>query len=161
MPTDKNKKGKVIYITEEMYLKEFTTNGDDERNSMAFPDSTNDSDMANSINKAKQLNPQSDNIMVDTSMFDSTANNNPIQIDVNAKNGQDARTQINNMMTANPSLKTMQANGNLMAKVHMEGELKTKKQIEEEKKLKYLRENSVEMNKKHLQEAFLNGLFDE
>ena len=157
----KKKTGKTIYISEEMFLKEFTNMGSDERNSMATPSADNGGDMANSINQAKQMNPQSDNIMVDTSMFDSTSNNDPVPIDISAKNGQDARTQINNMMTSNPQLKSLQANGNLMAKVHMEGRIISKKEIDEEIKklrLKKLRENSIEYKKFELNESILKDL---
>lgn len=162
MNNQKNKKeGKVITITKEMFLREFTTMSDNERNTLATPSSDTGEDMANSINKAKQLNPQSDNVVVDTSMFDSTSNNDPVAIDINARNGQDARSQINNMMTANPQLKSLQANGNLMAKVHMEGRIISKREIEEERKklkLKKLRENSIEYSKDELNEAILKDL---
>lgn len=144
---------KIIYITESQFLKEFGENGD--KNTLAMPTS-NSQNMSNSIDNARKLNPSSDNVIVDTSMFDSSSNNDPVQIDVKAKNGQEAQNKINKMMSSNPQLKTMSAKGNLMANVNMECEIKTKKMVDEElnklNKAKILRENvSSKITKKELE----------
>lgn len=142
-------KGKTIYVNEEQFLREFGN----ERTTIAMPNSSKN--MGNSINQAKQMNPSAKDVMVDTSMFDSTSNNDPIQLDVNAKNGQDAQKQINTMMSNNPQLKQLSNKGNLMANVHMEGKVYTKQQIQEQR-LKYLRENTKTFTKQQIEDKILN-----
>lgn len=142
--------GKTIYITEEQYLKEFTN---DDSNAFAEPTLSNNQNMGSAIDKTKSNNPSDDNIVVDTNLFDGNNNNNPIKLDVNAKNGSDAEKQINTMMRSNPQLKQIQNNGKLMANVHLEGTTYKKKQISE-MRLGKLKENSVTLTKEKLDEIF-------
>lgn len=144
--------GKTIYLNEEQFVKLFGESNDNQSTTIALPDGNN-KNVANSINKAKQNTPTADNVMVDTSDFDSNTNNDQVKIDVQAKNGQDASNKINKMMSTNPQLKSLSSKGKLTANVHMEGKQYktfTKQQIEEQR-LKYLRENSTILTKEQIQ----------
>lgn len=143
---------KIIYLDEERFIKEFN------EKSTAYVDGSSDSsqnDMGSAINKAKTNNPTDKNFIVNTSSFDGQTDNNPITIDVNATNGQDAKNQINKMVSSNPQLKNMQSNGKLMANVHMESKVYSKKDIQEQKR-NYMKEHSQIYTKKELKKHFLS-----
>ena len=149
------KSHRTIYITEEQFRKMFCE--EDRSTTMAVPTGSTDT-MANSINQSKQQTPSADNVMVDTSMFDQSQSNDPVQIDVTAQNGQQAQNKIHNMLNTNPALRTMSSNGKLMANVHMEGKAYSKEQVLKEQRLASLRKRaSRSLNKEQIIREAENG----
>lgn len=142
---------KTIYITESQFLREFGE--DNEVTTMAVPDSKT-KDIASTVNKSKTSVPNATNVMVDPSMYDSSKSNDAVQVDVDASNGMDAQQKINTMLNNNPPLKSMANKGNLLANVHMENKVFSKKQIQEQR-LNYIRNNSYTISKSNLDKIFL------
>ena len=147
--------GKIIYVTEEQFLEGFGKTN--ESTTVATPQG-GDTNMANSINKAKQKVPNADNVMVNPSMFDGNGANDPVQIDVQATNGQDAKGKIDKLMNSNPPLKQLSNKGNLMANVRMESRTVKKSFVEEERK-RYMREHAIKIKKGDLDEFLMTTDF--
>lgn len=138
----KNKR--MLQLNEEIVTRDRMTLKEDGN---AYVSSSNDSmsSLGSDINRSKTENPTDKDFVVDLSTYDGNKGNNPVSLDVNAKNGVDAQRQIQNNINSKPQLKTMMNNGQLNANVHIK-----------EDRLKELRENSIGFTKKEITDILLN-----
>lgn len=79
------------------------------------------SSMGSDINKAKAQNPMDNDIHVDLQTYDGNKSNDPVTIDVNAENGNDAQNQIKDIMKK-PGLQNIASKGQMDAVVHLKEE---------------------------------------
>lgn len=81
-------------------------------NAYVQPDNANSTaaDIASDIAKAQKLNPTDDNFVLDTTDYDGNPTNVQPQMQVNAKNPQDAAKQIENLKK-NPNTKKVMDSG--------------------------------------------------
>lgn len=105
------------------------------------PSSDSIGSLGSDINKSKTQNPTANNFTVDLGSYDGNSQNNPVALDINAKNGTEAQQQIKKNVTSKPQLKSMMNNGQLQANVHMRNE-----------NIKRLRENAIPFTKKEINE---------
>lgn len=114
------------FIVEKKHLTLKEENG--EQDAYVEP-SQQGQNLSSAISDERRNDPNATTFVANMANFDKNANNNPITLDVNAKNPADAQTQVTQKMNANPQLKSM----NPMVNIHMENKRKsvpfTKKEL--------------------------------
>lgn len=129
---------KLIFNKKSLRLNE--DNNDTEGTAYVEPTSDNTSSLASDINKTKQENPTDNTFVFNANAYDGNKTNNTVTFDVRADNAQDASQQFQTMRQ-NPHVRSLMANGNVNARVHLRNE-----QIEK------LRESSISFSKKEINE---------
>ena len=124
--------GTVTFKKGELSLRE-DLNNTDSIYVKPSEDPSNQSSMSTDIQQAVQNNPSEKDYTVEPAQYDASSMNNDISFDVNAKNGVDAARQINAKMQ-NPNMRSLSANGQLQANIHITDSKKVKN-VERLKKL--------------------------
>lgn len=94
-------------------------------------DNSSSSSLSSDLAKTMSENPTDDNFVVDMNHYDGNKNNQPIPLDIQAKNSQDAGEKIKNIMK-NPNVRNLNNSNGVTANVHIgESFTFTKKQLME------------------------------
>ena len=142
--------GTVTFKKGELRLRE-DLNNTDSIYVKPSEDPSNQSSMSTDIQQAVQNNPSEKDYTVEPAQYDSSALNNDVTFDVNAKNGVDAARQINAKMQ-NPNMRSLSANGQLQANIH----ITDSKKVKNAERLKKL-EEGIHFKKAELDE-FLKSI---
>ena len=142
--------GTVTFKKGELRLRE-DLNNTDSIYVKPSEDPSNQSSMSTDIQQAVQNNPSEKDYTVEPAQYDTSSMNNDVTFDVNAKNGVDAARQINAKMQ-NPNMRSLGANGQLQANIH----ITDSKKVKNAERLKKL-EEGIHFKKAELDE-FLKSI---
>lgn len=131
---------KIIFNKKQLRLNE--DNNNSEGTAYVEPSSNNLNSLSTDLNKTKQQNPTDNTFIVNAKSYDGNETNNPISLDINAKNPTDAAKQFQELKMK-PQYKS------LMSKSDSDVNIRFRIQSEQIERLK---ESCVSFSKKELNE---------